>query len=87
MNTLLSIRTNIIYAKKAKKDKKEPDEFEKYQELIFLVDKPSYIQTNEGEIIRQRGVEEMRFTVSEKAFEQLITFLSKIKDVEESDLQ
>ena len=87
MNTLLSIRTNIIYAKKVKKDKKEPDEFEKFQELIFLVDKPSYIQTNEGEIIRQRGVEEMRFTVSEKAFEQLITLLSKIKDVEESDLQ
>jgi hypothetical protein len=79
MNHLVSIRTNIMYAKKG-------EEFEKFQELILLVDKPSYKFSNEGEVVRERGIEELRFCVSEKAFEQFIEFLEKIKDAKESDL-
>jgi hypothetical protein len=86
MNSLVSIRTNIVYAKKRKQDEKSEDEFVKHQELIFLVDKPNYRYSNEGEVIRERGLEELRFTVSDKAFEQLIKLLEKLKDVDESDL-
>lgn len=86
MNTLLSIRTNIIYSKKEKKDKTTQDEFVKHHELIFLVDKPKYTQTNGGDIVRERAVEELRFTVSEKAFEALIEHLVKLKDIDESEL-
>ena len=86
MNTLLSIRTNILYAKKDKKNKADADEFVKNHELIFLVDKPKYQQTNSGEIIRERAVEELRFMVSEKSFETLIELLVKIKDSDESEL-
>jgi len=86
MNHLVSIRTNILYGKKEKKDQSEPDEFNRYQELIFLLDKPTYKRTNDGEIIRERGIEEVRFTVSQNAFEELLKVLIKLKDVEESDL-
>lgn len=86
MNTLLSIRTNIVYAKKAKKSKEDADEFVKHHELIFLVDKPKYAQTNSGEIIRERAVDELRFVVSEKAFDTLIEHLAKLKDIDESEL-
>ena len=86
MNTLVSVRTNIVYAKKKKQDEKAEDEFVRHQELIFLVDKPTYRYSNEGEIIRERGLDEVRFTVSAKAFEQLIKLLEKLKDVDESEL-
>jgi len=86
MNTLLSIRTNLLYAKKEKKNKEDVDEFIKHHELIFLVDKPKYQQTNSGEIIRERAIEELRFTVSENAFDQLIKILVRLKDVDESEL-
>lgn len=86
MNSLVSVRTNILYSKKDKKDKQEPDEFERHQELIFLVDKPTYRYSNEGAIIRERSLEEMRFTVSKKSFENLIELLEKLKDIDETEL-
>ena len=86
MNTLLSIRTNILYAKKDKKSKEDADEFVKHHELIFLVDKPKYTQTNSGEIIRERAVDELRFSVSTTSFEALIELLTKLKDADESEL-
>lgn len=79
MNHLLSVRSNILYSK----DKK--GEYEKFHELIFLVDKPSYSSTNEGQIIRQRGVEEMRFMVSEEALDMMIKSLLVLKNVDEPD--
>jgi hypothetical protein len=86
MNTLLSIRTNILYAKKAKKSKEDADEFIKHHELIFLVDKPKYTQTNGGEIIRERAVDELRFTVAESVFDDLLETLNTIKNAEENQL-
>ena len=86
MNQLLSVRTNIFYAKKKKQNEKAEDEFVRHQELIFLVDKPVYRCSNEGEIIRERGLDEVRFTVSDKAFETLIELLEKLKDADESEL-
>ena len=86
MNHLISVRTNIIYAKKKKKDENEQDEYKRFQELIFLVDKPNYRYSNEGEIVRERGVEEVRFTVSERAYDELIKLLVKKQSIDESDL-
>lgn len=86
MNTLISLRTNILYVKKKKKDKEDSDEFVKHNELIFLVDKPKYTQTNSGEIVRERAVEELRLNVSESGFDELIKVLIKLKDIDESEL-
>lgn len=86
MNHLISVRTNIIYAKKKKKDENEQDEYKRFQELIFLVDKPNYRYSTEGEIVRERGVEEVRFTVSERAYDELIKLLVKKQSIDESDL-
>lgn len=79
MNHLISVRTNIIYSKTI-------EEFKRFQELIFLVDQPTYRFSTEGEIIRERQVAELRFTVSDKTFDELIKILLKLKDAEESDL-
>jgi hypothetical protein len=86
MNTLLSIRANILYSKKDKIKKEDIDEFVKYYEIIFLVDKPKYKHTNSSEIIRERTVDEHRFTVSEKALDSMIEHLIKFKDINESEL-
>jgi len=87
MNTLIQIRTNIYYAKKEKKDKKEKDEFIRHNEIILLVDKAKYTHTNSGEIIRERGVDELRFSVSKESLEALIETLVRFKDVDETDLR
>lgn len=76
----MSVRTNIFYVKKE-------DEFIRHQELIFLVDKPTYRHSNEGEVIRERGIQEFRFNVSEKAFDQMMIVLSTLQNVEESELK
>ena len=86
MNTLLSIRTNILYDKKDKKSEEDSDEFVKHHELILLVDKPKYTLTNDDEIIRERAVDELRFIVSEKTFDMLIQNLIKIKNIDDSDM-
>ena len=81
MNTLASVRTNILYHKD--KDGK----FIKHLELILLVDNPQYSYSNEGDIIRERHIEQQRFVVSEKAMGAFIELLEKLKDINESDLQ
>jgi hypothetical protein len=83
MNSLISIRTNIFYNKEVKEGE---ETYNRHQELIMLVDKPKYTYSNEGEIVRERGLEELRFTVSEKGFEQLIEMLEKMKEVEPDEL-
>lgn len=80
MSTLIDIRTNILY------NKDKENNFKKFFEIVFLVDKPKYSQTNSNEIIRERAVEEFRFNVSEKGLESLIETLAKIKDIDESQL-
>ena len=87
MNTLLSIRTNILYAKKLKKEKEEPDEYKKYTEIILLCDAADYEMTNDRDIVRKRRVEEMRYIVSESAFDILIKQLLAIKDAKDEDFE
>lgn len=80
MNHLLSIRTNIMYSK-------EKEKYNRFQEIILLVDKPLYRYSTEGEIVMERGIEELRFVVSVIAFEDLINVLSKLKEADESELK
>lgn len=80
----MSVRTNIMYSKIKEKDKE--DVYKRYQELIFLVDKPAYTKTNDGQIVRERHIEEQRFFVSDEAFEELLKILTSLKDVEPEEL-
>ena len=84
MNHLLSIRTNILYSKTKNKDGEET--YNRFKELIFLVEKPQYLSTNEGDIVRQRTIEELRFTVSDDAFDIMIKHLLKIQNSTEDEL-
>ena len=91
MNTLMSIRTNILYKKKAKAEidddaTGDASQFERYQEMIFLIDKPIYSRSNSGEIIRERGVEELRFVVSEAAYANMLQALTQLQTVTEEEL-
>jgi hypothetical protein len=86
MNSLVSVRTNLMYAKKKKKDAKDQDEYVRQQELIFLIEKPTYKYSNEGEVIREKSLEEMRFSLPVEGIEQLIKLLTRLKDLNEEDL-
>lgn len=86
MNTLIQIRTNVYYAKKDKKVKTEKDVFVRFNEIVLLVDKAQYTHTNSGEIVRERAVDELRFTVSKENLEVLIKTLEKFKDIDETEL-
>lgn len=81
MKHLISIRTNIMYSK----DKEE--EYKKFFELIFLVDVPQYRISTEGGIVRERGVEEQRFIVSESAYDSMMDLLETYRNAEPKDLQ
>ena len=87
MNSLVSVRTNLMYAKKKKKDAKDQDEYVRQQELIFLIEKPTYKYSNEGEVIREKSLEEMRFSLPVEGIEQLIKLLTQLKDIKEEDLR
>lgn len=84
MNHLVSVRTNILYSK-SKSEKKE-EEYKQFHELIFLVDKPAYSMTNDGQIVRQRLIEEQRFFVSDEAFDEMMKILSGIRNADPSEL-
>ena len=83
MNALVSVRVNLYFTLE-KIDNIE--EYRRQYELIFLIDKPKYTYSNEGEIIRERGVSEVRFLVSEKGIEQLSELLLRFKDVEPDEM-
>lgn len=81
MHQILEIRQNIFYKKETSEG-----ELKKFHELIFIVDKPIYSRTNEGEVVRERGCEEIRMACYSKSLEQIIEVLTKYKDSKEEDL-
>lgn len=83
MKSILQVRDNIYY----KKETAESTEYSKVHELVFLLDNPSYKRTNEGDIIRERGIEEVRFAVSDKGLDSLIEMLQTYKNSKEEDLK
>jgi len=50
------------------------------------LDNPSYKRTNEGDIIRERGVEEVRFALTDKGIDNLIEVLQSYKEAKEENL-
>lgn len=83
MNQLLEIRKNIYYTK----DKSESKEYNRVHEIILIVDEPKYTRTNEGDVVRERGCKEIRFTISsDEVFDKVIEVLTKYKDSKEEDL-
>lgn len=84
MNTLIQVRANVMYAKK--KDESGNDKYERYQELIFLVDQPAYRLSNDGDIVRERKIAEMRFIVSDDSFGQMMEMLEELRHVEPEKL-
>lgn len=82
MKTILQVRDNIYYTK----EKSDVEVYTKVHELIILLDNPSYKRTNEGDIIRERGVEEVRFAVTDKGIDNLIEVLQSYKEAKEENL-
>lgn len=82
MKTLLQVRDNIYYTKKAS----DVEEYTKVHELVILLDNPSYKQTNEGDIIRERGIEEIRFAITDKGIDTLIEMLKTYQGAKEENL-
>ena len=76
MNSLVSVRSNTFYHKE-KKDEKEV--FTKHHEVVLLIDNPKYTCSNEGEVLRERSIEQLRFTVSDDGVDQLIKYLEAIR--------
>ncbi len=83
MKAMLQVRQNIFYTK----EKSDSVEYKKVHEIVLLLDSPCYEKTNEGNVIRKRGVEEVRFACSTKGLETLIEILNKYKGVNEEDLE
>ena len=80
MKHLASIRANVLYTK-------EKGEYKKINEIVLLSDGPEYKYSNEGEIVRQRSLQEHRFLVDNAGIDNLIAVLEKIKEVENEDLE
>lgn len=85
MNQLISISQNNYYIKT--KDKDGSDKFKKYIEIVFLVDKPDFSFSNEGEIIRQRGLDRLAITLDEQHLDVLILKLLEVQKAKEEDLK
>lgn len=83
MNQLLEIRKNIYYTKK----ESDSEEYNRLHEIVLIVDEPKYTQTNEGNIVRERGCKEVRFTIpSDEMFDEVLKVLAKYKDSKEENL-
>jgi uncharacterized tellurite resistance protein B-like protein len=89
MKQLIQVRNNISYVKEKTKEGEKKSEEPKYtrvNEIVLLFDVANYTSTNEGEIIRERKVEESRFNVTQKGLEQLIKQLEVYRDADEDEL-
>jgi hypothetical protein len=84
MNQLLEIRKNIYYTKKESDSK----EYNRVHEIIMVVDEPKYTRTNEGDVIRERGCKEIRFTInSDESFDRFVEIMTMYKESKEEDLK
>lgn len=83
MKTILQVRDNIFY----KKATADSTEYTKIHELVILLDSPSYKRTNEGDIIRERGVEEVRLAITDDGIDNLVEVLQSYKNSKEENLQ
>jgi hypothetical protein len=78
MKHLISISYNKIFKKEVQLFKEE-QELTPYYEIVLILDKALYKLNNNREVVRERELEEARFTVSEKSLDFLIGELEKMK--------
>ena len=81
MKQLIQVRNNIFYRKT-----EEEGELVRFNEIVLLFDVAEYKTTNEGDVIRNRAIEECRFAVSQDSLGSLIETLEAYKNVTEKDL-
>ncbi len=86
MNTLISVRGNIVYNKIPKKHKEDPDEYKKFIEVVLLCDKPNYSVTNDSDIIRTREIEQLRFVVAADSVKTLAAQLLSFTELADEEL-
>jgi len=79
MKQIADVRTNIFYTK-------EGEEYTKMFEVVLLLDCPTYRRTNDGAMIRERDIEEVRIMVTPKNADTLAKLFEGLKDLTESDL-
>ena len=80
MKQLVAINTNIYYTKD------EQGKETKYNELVFITDHAVYNYSNQGEIVRERKLEEQRFVVKNENIKGIIGTLTKLMEATEKDL-
>ena len=80
MKGLVSVTTNIFYSKDSEGN------FNKQNELVFVLDETNYEVTKSGNVERTKQLKDFRFVVSEKGFDKLIEVLQKLRDAKEEDL-
>jgi hypothetical protein len=81
MNGIVTVTTNILYTKDSEGN------FNKQNELVFVLDETNYEVTKSGNVERTKQLKDIRFVVSEKGFDKLIEVLQKLRDAKEEDLQ
>ena len=85
MNTLVSIRTNIVYAKKKKQDEKAEDEFVRHKILDAIGDMALLEYTMVGEYDAIAGSHHLNHLLTKKLFESAENY--EIIDLEEASEQ
>ncbi len=81
MNGLVTVTTNIFYTKDSEGN------YNKQNELVFVLDETNYELTKSGNIERNKQLKEFRFVLSEKGFDRLIEVLQKLRAAKEEDLR
>jgi len=80
MNGIATVTTNILYTKDSEGN------FNKQNELVFVLDETNYELTKNGNVERINQLKDFRFVVSEKGFDKLIEVLQKLRDAKEEEL-
>ncbi|WP_431471921.1 hypothetical protein I5168_11980 [Nonlabens sp. SCSIO 43208] len=80
MKQAIQVRTNLYYIK----DEKE--NFEKINEIIVLCHKHTYKLNNQSQIVRESGIEELRFTITQENAKAFMETFQNILDADEKDL-
>lgn len=80
MNGIATVTTNIFYTKDSEGN------FNKQNELVFVLDETNYELTKNGNVERINQLKDFRFVVSEKGFDKLIEVLQKLRDAKEEEL-
>jgi len=75
-----------LYFKKKKESINEADTMLRHHELIFVVEKPKYLQNEKSEIVPVAEYEEFKFLISDENYAEMIDLLKKLYNIDESTI-